>query len=107
MIFRVRYYRLGEHVYCSLFVAPGPNRTFAYAGFFTLRVGEFEDLVDVFDAEFYQVRPPGRAARTIEAVVSPKKSPEEAQAEREAWLAKRRAWRSRNAPEKAAAKIDE
>jgi hypothetical protein len=50
MLFRVRFSPAGEHVLCRLFVAPGPNQTFAPCGEFTVRRGaEFKALVHSFN----------------------------------------------------------
>ena len=54
VIFRIRFHRTaGQHVRCRLFVAPGPDQTFAMCGEFTVREGEeFAALLRAFSAEF-------------------------------------------------------
>jgi hypothetical protein len=56
MIFRVHYMTTATipHVYCRLFVAGGPNLTFAAIGSLTMRKNEFAAFETHFDAEFIE-----------------------------------------------------
>lgn len=56
MIFRVHYMTTATipHVYCRLFVASGPNLTFAGIGSLTMRKTEFAAFQKAFDAEFIE-----------------------------------------------------
>lgn len=44
MIFKIRYAPAGGHMHCTLFVAPGKDRTFAKCGDLKLRLDEFDAL---------------------------------------------------------------
>lgn len=54
-IFRLRFAIAGGHVHCRLFIAAGPNQTFALCGTFVVRKGtEFRALVKALSAEFFK-----------------------------------------------------
>jgi len=49
MTFKVRYRKNGKHVWCALFIAQAPDRTFALCGTFRVRAEEeFEALREAF-----------------------------------------------------------
>ena len=45
MILRLRYQKFGAHIYCRLFTAPGPDRTFAKCGDLVFSEQEWPEVV--------------------------------------------------------------
>ena len=53
MIWRIRFTIREGHIHCAIFLAPGPDRTFAKCGDFVVCKGaEFASLAKSFDADF-------------------------------------------------------
>lgn len=57
MVFKIMYTPTYGHVYCTLFVAPAPNQTWANCGKVVVRRDEFEDMQRCMSGVAFVERP--------------------------------------------------